>query len=195
MIYAKFYRVILLTHTEAPTQRITSFIAEPESPVIINENFTEDLIWKIMDCEWEVRVVTENYTLHPNTIPRLVPIKKLTDYNVTETCINDRKIVHFSITFNENVLKNNIGYVTCKVFRSDDLDSIITSCVNFATMPLFSMANTETATTSEPNSSSSITTSTGMTTGSSGCNLLAHFKTLTLGLIITMSVLSWISEP
>ena len=187
MIYAKFYRVILLTHTEAPTQRITSFIAEPESPVIINENFTEELIWKIVDCDWEVRVVTENYTLHPNPIPRLVPIKKLTDYNVTETCVDDRKIVHLSITFNENVLNNNIGYITCKIFRSDDLDSIITSSVNFA--------NTETATTNEPNSSSSITSSTGMTTGSSGCNLSAHFKTLTLGIIITKSVLSWISEP
>ena len=167
----------------------------PESPVIINENFTEELIWKIVDCDWEVRVVTENYTLHPNPIPRLVPIKKHTDYNVTEACVDDRKIIQLSIMFNENVLESNIGYVTCKVFRSDDRDSLTSSTVNFATMPPSSMANTETATSNEPTNSSSITTSTGMTTGSSGCNLSAHFKTLTLGIIITRSVLSWISKP
>ena len=38
---------------------LTSFITEPEGPVFMEENCTKELVWKLVDCDWEVRVVTD----------------------------------------------------------------------------------------------------------------------------------------
>jgi hypothetical protein len=168
---------------------LKSFIAEPESPVFVEENCTEELIWELMDCDWTVNVVTDSFILHPNQIPELVPIKIDIDYNVTETCQDDRKIVHFSIVFNENVLSKSIEYVVCKIYRSSDIPPIlIESRVNFTNNNILpfsseSTSDAETTTTTEPRSSSCTGAIMATTTGSA-YNLSIHFMTITLGLIV-----------
>ena len=152
----------------------------------MEENCTKKLVWKLVDCDWVVRVVTDSFILYYNPHPELVPIKNHTDYNVTETCKNDRKVVNFSIVFNENVLNTSIEYVVCKIYRSNSTSNIIESRVNFTnSMPSLSTFNTETDmyTTTEPKSSSYATARMATTTGSA-CNLSTHFITLTIGLII-----------
>ena len=167
---------------------LTSFIDEPQSPIFIEENATEALVWKFVDCKphWHVRIVTENHLLYPNLIHGQAPIKINTDYNVTQTCIHDHKIINFSITFNKNVLENDIEYVTCKVVRSDDPTIIIPSRVNFTTTPI-SAATTMT----EPDSTSSTVITVTMI--GSGCSISVHFMILNLGLIVAISVFLWIS--
>jgi hypothetical protein len=167
---------------------LTSFITEPESPVIVEENCTKELVWRLVDChDWQVRVVTDSFQLHPILSPGQAPIKIDIDYNVTETCKDDRKIVHFSIIFNENVLNENIEYVACKIYRSSDTPPIlIESRVNFTNnMPFSSEStiDTETTTTTESRSSS-YTGATMATTTGSAYNLSIHFMTITLGLIV-----------
>ena len=183
---------IIFIFTEAPTQILTHFIDEPQSPVFIAENATRELVWKVVNCDhrWQARIVTENYMLYPSPNPRLAPLIINTDYNVTETCMDDHKIVNFSITFNENVLESNIEYVTCKVVRSDDPTVVIPSRVNFTTTPISSTFNTGATTVTETDSTSS-TVITVTTTGS-GCSLSVHFMTLNLGLIVANSIFSWI---
>ena len=175
---------------------LTSFITEPEGPVFMEENCIKELVWKLVDCDWEVRVVTDSFKLHPiNLLPKQVPIRNNTDYNVTETCENDRLIVHFSIVFNENVLNTSIEYVACKIFRSNS-PVVIESRVNFTNnIPSPSTSNTETDmhTTTEPKSSSCTTAILATTTGSA-CNLSMHFMTLTIGLIVAnLLTFMWIS--
>ena len=165
------------------------FIAEPESPVFVEENSMKHLVWKIIDCNWQVRVVIENYTLYPNLIPKQVPIKNITDYNATKTCEEDRIIVNFSISFNENVLDNNIEYVACKIYRTNDIAVINESRVNFTSdfeVLSSSTINTDATTIMDKMESSSniARTSAAMTTGS-GCKLSLHLVTLTLGLIVS----------
>ena len=103
------------------------FITEPSSPVFAQENATKKFVWVIENCSWEVRVVTEKYTLYPNIDPTRVPIKTNTDYNVSitpevylceESTINTS--VSLSITFKKNVLQY-VEYVICKVFRNDEM--------------------------------------------------------------------------
>ena len=103
------------------------FITEPSSPVFAQENATNKFVWVIESCGWEVRVITEKYTLYPNIDPTRVPIKINTDYNVSitpevylckESTININ--VSLSITFKKNVLEY-VEYVICKVFRNDEM--------------------------------------------------------------------------
>ena len=61
------------------------FITEPPSSVFAEENSTVEFVWEIDNCGWEVRIVTEKYTLHPNIDPTQVPIKIHTDYNASTT--------------------------------------------------------------------------------------------------------------
>ena len=129
----------------------------------------------------------ENYTLYPNLTPEQVPIKMITDYNVTvnESCVEDLIIVNISIFFNENVLDNNIEYVACKIYRSDNTAIQFESPVNFTSeVPSSSTINTETNTTAEVESSLTATITTTTTTGS-GCKLSLHLITLSLGLIVS----------
>ena len=190
-------KVLLLNFilTESPTEMLTSFITEPGGPIIMEENCTKELVWKLVDCDWEVRVVTDSFKLYPNLLPDHVPIKLNTDYNVTETCEDDHKVVHFSIVFNENVLNTSIEYVACKIFRSNS-PVVIESRVNFTNnIPSPSTSNTETDmhTTTEPKSSSCTTAILATTTGSA-CNLSMHFMTLTIGLIVAnLLTFMWIS--
>ena len=118
-----------------------------------------------------MRVVTENYTLYPNLIPKRVPIKMITDYNVTETCVEDHTIVNLSIFFNENVLDDNIEYVACKIYRSNNTSFIIESRVNFTSeVPFSSTINTDTTTTlDEVETTLNIARITTATTTGSGC--------------------------
>ena len=99
------------------------FIIKPLSPVFVEENSTEKFLWEIESCGWEVRIVTEEYTLHPNIFPTRVPIKMHTDYNVSitpkkEDCKESimNTSVTLSITFRENVLEH-VEYIICKFFR------------------------------------------------------------------------------
>ena len=175
------------------------FIAEPESPVFVKENSTKELVWKIINCtsNWQVRVVMENYTLYPNLTPEQVPIKMITDYNVIETCVEDRIIVNISIFFNENVLDNNIEYVACKIYRSDNTALQFESPVNFTSeVPSSSTINTETNTTAKVESSLIITTTIiATTTTGSGCKLSLHLITLSLGLIVScLASFTWITD-
>ena len=167
---------------------LASFITEPEGPVFMEENSTKELIWKLVDCDWQVRVLSDSFRLHPNLLPLTVPIKMNTDYNVTETCVDDRKVVRFSIVFNENVLNTSIEYVVCKIFRTDSPNNMVKKSqrVNFTnSMPLLSTFNTETDTyTTTERKSSSYTTAKMATTTGSACNLSTHFITLTIGLIV-----------
>jgi hypothetical protein len=168
---------------------LTSFIAEPESPVFVEENCIKELVWKLVDChDWQVRIVTDSFQLHPIPLISIpVPIKINTDYNVTETCKDDRKIVHLSIVFNENVLNKSIEYVVCKIFRSNDVSPIpIESRVNFINNMSFSAESTsdaETTTTTEPRNSSCTGATIATMTGSA-YNLSIYFMTMTLGLIV-----------
>ena len=167
------------------------FIAEPESPIIyVEENSTRKIVWQIIDCNWQVRVVTEKYLLYPNWIPEEVPIKNITDYNVTAKCVENHIIVNFSIFFNENVLDNNITYVACTIYRSNNTAVNFTSEVSFS-----SNINTETNTTAEVESSSNIVATTSTTTTGSGCKLTLHLITLSLGLIVTcLASFMWITD-
>ena len=164
-----------------PTDMLQPFIAEPESPIFVEDNSRRELVWKIIDCDWQVRVVIENYMLYPNQMPEQVPIKNITDYNATKTCDHeeDHIIVNFSILFNENVLDNNIEYVACKIYRTNDISSNFTSEVLFS-----STINTETTTMAKAGSSSNTARTTTVTTGS-GCKLSLHLITLSLGLIVS----------
>ena len=164
--------------------------------LFVEENSTKELVWKITDCNWQVRVVTENYMLYPNLIPKRVPIKMITDYNVTETCVEDHTIVNFSISFNENVLNNNIEYVSCKIYRSDDAALILERRVNFtSSTPLPLTINTDaTDTTDQDVESSANIHMTPLTITGSGCRLSVHFMTLNLGLILANFLsFQWIS--
>ena len=171
---------------------LPSFITEPEGPILMEENSTKELVWKLVDCDWQVRVLSDSFRLHPNLLPLTIPIKMNTDYNVTETCVDNRKVVRFSIVFNENVLNTSIEYVACKIFRTSPPD-VIESRVNFTySIPSPSTFNTETDTytTTEPKSSSYTTAKMPTTTGSA-YNLSTHFIILTIGLIVTNLVLSF----
>ena len=174
---------------------LASFITEPEGPVFMEENSTKELVWELVDCDWQVRVLSDSFRLHPNLLPLTIPIKMNTDYNVTEICVDDRKVVRFSIVFNEHVLNTSIEYVVCKIFRTDSPNMVKKSQrVNFTnSMPSLSTFNTETDTytTTEPKSSSYTTAKMPTTTGSA-CNLSTHFITLTIGLIIANLVLSFV---
>jgi hypothetical protein len=165
---------------------LTSFIAEPESPVFVEENYTKVLIWKLVDCDWQVRVVTDSFQLHPEPLIPL-PIKINIDYNVTETCQDDHQVVHFSIVFNENVLSKSIEYVACKIFRNNAPTQIIDSRVNFTNnIPISSTFNTETTTsmTTIESRSSSCTGAAIATMTGSAFNLSVHLITIILGLIV-----------
>ena len=116
------------------------FITEPSSPVFAQENVTKKLVWEIESCGWEVRIVTEKYTLYPNIDPTRVPIKTNTDYNVSitpevhlckESVVNTN--VSLSIAFKKDVLET-VEYVICKVFRNDDV--MYKSRVNLIATPL-----------------------------------------------------------
>ena len=166
------------------------FITEPEGPILMKENCTKELVWKLVDChdDWQVRIVTDSFQLHPIMNPKLVPIKNNTDYKVTEKCEDNHLTVRLSIIFNENVLNTSIEYVVCKIFRTNFPSDVIESRVNFtSSIPSPSTFNTETNmyTTTEPKSSSYTTAKNLMaiTTGSA-CNLSTHFITLTIGLIV-----------
>ena len=188
------------TETSTPTEMPSPFIDElDESPTVFaEEDSTKELVWKIIDCNWQVRVITENYTLYPNLIPELVPIKIIADYNVTAKCVENHIIVNFSISFNENVLDNNIEYVSCKIYRSNNAASIIERRVNFtSSTPLPLTINTDaTDTTVQDVESSTIIHMIPVTvtiTGS-GCRLSVHFMTLNLALILANFLsFQWIS--
>ena len=142
-------KVLLLNFilTESPTEMHIWFITEPEGPILMEENNTTELVWKLVDCDWAVRIVTDSFRLHPIVNNEPVPIKMNTDYNVTETCEDDRKVVRLSIIFNENVLNASIKYVACKIFRINSPSNIIESRVNFTnSMPSPLIFNTETDT-------------------------------------------------
>ena len=131
-----------------------------------------------------MRVVTENYMLYPNLIPKRVPIKMITDYNInlTETCVKNHIIVNLLIFFNENVLDNNIEYVACKIYRSNNTVTslIIESRVNFISgVPFSSIINTDTTTTmDEVKTTLNIARITTATTTGSGCKMSLHLITL-----------------
>ena len=102
------------------------FITEPSNTLYIDtqENATKSLVWVIESCGWEVRVVTENYTLYPNIDPQRVPIKLNADYNVSVTpevhLCEDSTIntnVSLSINFNTKVLRY-VEYLICKVYST-----------------------------------------------------------------------------
>ena len=102
------------------------FIIEPSSTEIVQENATKRFVWEIEGCGWEVRIITEKYTLYPNIDPTQVPIKVDTDYNVSvtpdsysckESTVNTS--VSLSITFSLNVMEY-FNYFTCKVFRNNE---------------------------------------------------------------------------
>ena len=172
--------------TESPTEMLASFISVPEDPILMKENCTEDLVWKLVDCDWVVRIVTDSFKLHPIVNNEPVPIEMNTDYSVTENCEDDHKIVNFSIIFNENVLNTSIEYIVCKIFRTNLPLDVKESRVNFtSSIPSSSTFNSETDmyTTTEPKSSSYNTAKMATTTGSA-CYLSTHFITLTIGLII-----------
>ena len=145
------------------------FITEPSSLVTVQENFTVTLIWEIRDCDWEVKIVTEKYTLHPNIDPTRVPIKIHTNYNVsitpevcTENTMNTSVIL--TIKFTESILEH-VKYIICKIFRYDN-ESRNNSRVNF-----------ELATTGPPRADDNINTVNRKmeTTVNSGSNLSIHF--------------------
>ena len=165
------------------------FITEPSSLVTVQENFTVTLVWEIRDCDWEVRIVTEKYTVHPNIDPTRVPIKIHTDYNASitpEVCKENtmNTSVTLTIKLTESILEH-VKYIICKIFRYDD-ESWYRSRVNF-----------ELATTGPPRAETTDTTMTVMpitshtttksddnintvnrkmeTTVNSGSNLSIHF--------------------
>ena len=115
------------------------FIIKPSNTLhtVTEENATKSFVWVIDGCEWEVRIVTENYTLYPNINPQRVPIKLNTDYNVSVTpevhLCEDSAIntnVSLSINLNSKVL-GYIEYVTCKVYSTYDDTVTYRSRVNF----------------------------------------------------------------
>ena len=110
----------------------TPFISEPMSPALAQENSTMEFIWEIENCDWETRILTEEYTLYPNIDPTQVPIKNNTDYNVSITCNESamNMYVTFSITYNRNLLQHNIEYIICRVFMNMDIETKYESRVN-----------------------------------------------------------------
>lgn len=98
------------------------------SQLILKSEKTDILtiFWQIQleECGWRVRVVTPNYTLHPNRFP--LPIEKHKEYNVSfikdyTACVGGEEKVYemnvtLSIILNENVLKN-APYIVCLISR------------------------------------------------------------------------------
>ena len=167
---------------------LTSFITEPEGPILMEENCTKELVWKLVDChnDWQVRIITDSFQLHPIMNHESVPIEMNTDYNVTEKCEDDHKVVCLSIMFNENVLNKSIEYVACKIYRTNSPLDLTESRVNFTNnipSPLIFNAETDMYATTELKSSSYTTAKMPTTTGSA-CNLSTHFISLTIGLIV-----------
>ena len=122
------------------------FIIEPSNTVVAQENATKSLVWVIESCGWEVRIVTENYTLYPNINPRRVPIKLNTDYNVSVTpevhLCEDSAMntnISLSIVFNSNVL-GYVEYLICKVYSTYDVR--YRSRVNFEVLAAPPLADT-----------------------------------------------------
>ena len=123
------------------------FITKPSNTLYIDtqENVTKSLVWVIESCGWEVRVVTENYTLYPNIDPKRVPIKLNTDYNVSVTpevhLCEDSAIntnVSLSINLNSNVLRY-VEYLICKVYGTYET---YRSRVNFKVLAAPPLADT-----------------------------------------------------
>lgn len=159
------------------------FITEPPSSVFIEENSTVEFVWEIDDCGWEVRIVTEKYTLHPNIDPTRVPIKIHTDYNVSitpEVCKENttNTNVTLSIIFKASVLEY-IEYIICKVFRRDE--TMHKSRVNLTTT---APPHTEITLMTLISSTNNIIIPTDTytfsfeTTFNSGCKKSVHFNTL-----------------
>ena len=122
------------------------FIIEPSNTLVTQENATKSLVWVIESCGWEVRIVTENYTLYPNIDPERVPIKPNTDYNVSVTpevhLCEDSAMntnVSLSINFNSNVLRY-VEYLICKVYSTYDVR--YRSRVNFKVLAAPPLADT-----------------------------------------------------
>ena len=158
------------------------FITEPPSPVFAPENSTKEFVWEIENCSWEVRIVTEEYTLYPNIDPIRVPIKGNTDYNVSitpkllcETSVMNTN-VSLSITFSKNVLEY-IEYFICKVFMNDGM--MYKSRVN---LTITTPPPTETMTLMSNKIMLTDSVSTVETTTNSGCQLPVHFS----GAILSM---------
>ena len=73
------------------------------------------LFWQIQYelCDWNLLVVTPNYTLYPNPFPAVVPITKNSEYNVTLEVMCNRdgtglvKTINItlSIALSDNVIK------------------------------------------------------------------------------------------
>ena len=133
------------------------FIIKPSNTIYIvtEENATKSLVWVIESCGWEVRIVTENYTLYPNIDPQRVPIKPNADYNVSVTpevhLCEDSAIntnVSLSINFNSKVLRY-VEYLICRVYSTYDVTVMHRSRVNFkvlAAPPLTDTITTRTIT-------------------------------------------------
>ena len=173
----------------APQQMLTnsSFIMEPQSEVYAKENTTAEFVWKIMNCNcsWQVRIVTEEYTLYPNWLPDQVPIKEHTDYNVTQVCDEEHINVTLSVIFNVKVLEY-VEYFICKVFIENNYrETMQMSRVNLISVVPGTSSAAETTVNSE-----SMTTTLGTnnvslytieTTTGSGCRgLCGHISALLL---------------
>ena len=178
----------------APQQILTyPFITEPSSPVYAKENTTMEFKWKIKNCTWQVRIVTEEFTLHPNWLPGQVPLKNHTDYNVSKACEEEHITVTLSVTFNVKVLEH-VEYFICKVFIENNDETMQMSRVNLTTVAPERQTDSETTvylesttTTLDPGN-----VSLEATTGS-GFRLCGHFSALLLCLFITNLALSWMS--
>ena len=96
--------------------------------------------------------------------------------------MEDHTIVNLLIFFNENVLDNNIEYVACKIYRSNNTVTSLTieSRVNFISeVPFSSTINTDTTTTmDEVKTTLNIARITTATTTGSGCKMSLHLITL-----------------
>ena len=152
-----------------------AFITEPPNPVFTLENSTIQFVWEIDNCNWEVRIITEEYTLYPNIDPIRVPIKSNTNYNVSISCklckMSVMKTnVSLSITFTKNVLEY-IKYIICKVFMNDE-------------MMYKSQVNLTTTAPSTPEIKTRAETAMTSRSTNSGCQLSVHFSGAFLSMIM-----------
>ena len=126
------------------------------------------VFWQIQEqlCNWNIRVVPENYTLHPYQNPKDVPIEKGTEFNITferdpcspETGSQYQVNVTLYLLLNDNVMEH-VPYIVCKISRwtIDDMRVVNSSMrVYLPTTPLTTPATSDHSTIYDVSTSPSI---------------------------------------
>ena len=123
----------MINYCPGHCQMVDPFISLMVSTSEDEEMTVLHLYWQIQYelCDWNLWIVTANFTLYPNLVPAKVPITKNSDYNVTLDTMCNRKTpqntismnISLSILLNDNITEH-VPYIMCELSRIGTNDMI-----------------------------------------------------------------------